>query len=245
MIGHQAQNNPELVKDKFAQGHLIGNHTFLHPNIQTLSETHLRMELNATERVIESLTGRAAKLFRAPFDTDTSPTLSSELRPLRVADTMGLVVAGGDIDSDDYDKPGTDVIVDRILLNLTPGRPNVVVMHDGGGDRHQTVEALQRIVPLLKSRGYEFVALNQLMGVSTQDLMPPASTQDGIVDYGQSVFTYLRTKGWIALQALFYFTTVVSMLRIAFLGIFLRRKKEPAETGGERFTSPVTVLVAV
>ena len=243
VVGDQAQKNPELVKDEFARGHLIGNHTFLHPNIQTLSETHLRMELNATERVIESLTGRAAKLFRAPFDTDTSPTLSSELKPLHVADSMGLVVAGGDIDSDDYDKPGTDVIVDRILQKLTPDGPNVVVMHDGGGDRHQTVEALQRIIPLLKSRGYEFVALNQLMGVSTQDLMPPASTQDGIVDYGQSVFTYLRTKGWIALQALFYFTTVVSMLRIAFLGIFLRRKQEPAEAGGEPFTPPVTVLV--
>lgn len=243
LVGDQAQRNPELVKSEFKQGHLLGNHTFLHPNIQNISEMHLRMEINATAREIESITGHEAKLFRAPFDTDTTPLQAAELKHLHAVDAMGLIVAGGDIDSDDYDKPGTDAIVNNVLRQLKPDGPNVVVMHDGGGDRLQTVEALAKLIPMLKSQGYEFVSLNQLMGVRAQDLMPLATTGDVVVDYGQSALTCLRSKGWSVLQFLFYGSTGLSVLRILFLGIFVRRKPSENRGAAAGFTPPVTVIL--
>ena len=127
--------------------------------------TRLHMEINITQRVIESITGRGTKLFRAPYDTDTSPTRAAELQPLHSVCQLGFVIADGDIDSCDYQMPGADAIVNNITRALKPDGPNIIVMHDGGGDRHQTLEALRKLIPQLKAQGYEFVSVDRLMTV--------------------------------------------------------------------------------
>src|SRR5207249_4461208 len=101
LIGRQANGFPELVKREAEAGHLLGNHTFYHPNIQTISERRLRAELNATQRVIEAATGRHTLLFRAPYDTDTTPSSPEQLAPLYGVGQMGYVAVGADINSDD------------------------------------------------------------------------------------------------------------------------------------------------
>lgn len=243
VVGDQAQKNPGIIQTEYASGHLLGNHTFFHPNIQTLSKSHLEIEINSTERVIESITGHGSKLFRAPYDTDSLPSTAAELEPLHTVENMGLIVAGGDIDSEDYACPGADAIQANILKHLKPNGPNVIVMHDGGGNRSQTVEALAKLIPKLRHDGYEFVSLSNLIQVKNEDLMPKTSEKEDLIDSGESAVGFLRTKGWSALQFLFYFTTAISILRIIFLGIFVRRKRKTPEDDQSAFTPAITVLI--
>jgi spore germination protein YaaH/peptidoglycan/xylan/chitin deacetylase (PgdA/CDA1 family)/glycosyltransferase involved in cell wall biosynthesis len=244
IVGDQAQKNPDLVRQEFQEGHLLGNHTFLHPNLQDISNNRLSMEINSTQRAIESVTGRGTKLFRAPFDTDTTPTQPVQLLPLYDVSEMGFIIAGGDIDADDYDRPGSETIVRNVLKGIKTNGPNIVVMHDGGGDRHQTVEALKKLLPMLRSQGYEFVSLDQLMGVERLDLMPKISFRETIIVYGSGLITWSRTYGWTILKVLFYVTTSISILRILFLAALIlrgpQRSKPAIETS---FTPPVLVLI--
>ena len=243
IVGDEAQKYPDIVSREYAEGHLLGNHTFFHSNICSVNETRLHMEINMTQRVIESIIGRGSKLFRAPYDTDTSPTRASELQPLYSVCQLGFVIVGGDIDSCDYLAPGADAIVNNITKLLKPDGPNIIVMHDGGGDRHQTLEALRKLIPQLKAQGYEFVSVARLMGVDRLDLMPTINSGENLVVCGSRVFTWLRTQGWVVLQWLFFATTAISLLRIIFLGVMVlwgRRQFAKTKLG---FRPPVTVLI--
>ena len=243
IVGDEAQKNPDIVSREFAEGHLLGNHTFFHSNICAINETRLHMEINLTQRVIESITGRGTKLFRAPYDTDTSPTRAAELQPLHSVCQLGFVIVGGDIDSCDYQMPGADAIVSNITRALKPDGPNIVVLHDGGGDRHQTLEALRKLIPRLKAQGYEFVSVERLMGVERLDLMPAINRGESLVVCGSRVFTWLRTQGWVVLETLFFATTAISILRIVFLGVMVLGGRGQFTRPGGGFQPPVTVLI--
>ena len=205
--------------------------------------TRLHMEINMTQRVIESITGRGTKLFRAPYDTDTSPTRAAELQPLHSVCQLGFVIADGDIDSCDYQMPGADAIVNNITRALKPDGPNIIVMHDGGGDRHQTLEALRKLIPQLKAQGYEFVSVDRLMAVDRFDLMPAINRSESLVVAGSRIFTWLRTQGWVVLEWLFFATTAISILRIVFLGVMVLRGRSRFVTPDGTFQPPVTVLI--
>jgi peptidoglycan-N-acetylglucosamine deacetylase len=264
VVGDQAQKFPQLVSREFAEGHVIGNHTFLHPNLKETSEARLSAELNSTQRVIESITGRGTRLFRAPFDTDTSPTEPAQLLPLHQVSQQGFVIAGGDIDSADYTTPGADVIVNNITKCLKPNGPNIIVLHDGGGDRSQTVEALDKLIPSLQQQGYTFSTVADLMGATRDEVMPHTTSSEGVIVAGSTAIGWLRTGGWKFIQVLFFATTGISILRIVFLGILVARGRRNAQAAkkaistaraggrrgirsplasGGRFTPPITVLV--
>ena len=244
LVGDQVQKHPALVRQEFKAGHLLGNHTFFHPNLQDISASRLSMEINSTERAIEAITRRGTKLFRAPYDIDTTPTLPAQLEPLRAVSEMGLIIAGVDIDSEDYARPGSEAIVRNVLKQLKPNGPNIVLMHDGGGDRSETVAALAKLLPLLRREGYQFVSIDQLMGVAKPDLMPTISFRESLIVYGSSLISWTRTHGWSIIQLLFYATTGISMLRIVFLGaLVLRGSRKPRTPGKPQFTPPVMVLI--
>jgi len=88
MVGDQIERYPDIAREVAQEGHFIGNHTFNHPNIADISDTRLRLELNSTQRFIESTTGRSTILFRAPYDTDADPTLPAQLKPLYIINTL-------------------------------------------------------------------------------------------------------------------------------------------------------------
>lgn len=182
MIGEQAIDHPWLVRDIVAQGSEIGNHTFTHPNLAQVSEKGTRIELNATQRVIEAWTGRSIRLFRAPYFGDAEPTTTDELIPALAAQEAGYTNVGLHVDPDDWARPGVDRIVDKAVSQVLAGNSDktaqVVLLHDGGGDRAQTVAALPRIIDALKAHGYRFVPVSQLAGLTRDQVMPPVSGSD-------------------------------------------------------------------
>ena len=248
VIGDDAQKYPGIVAAAFKAGHLIGNHTFLHPDLSKTTLARLSSELNSTQRVIQSITGHSTTLFRSPFDVDPAPTTVEQLTPLNRATELGYVFAAADIDSFDYLHGGAAKMVAHVLANVTDGKSHVVLMHDGGGDRRQTVAALDTLIPLLRAQGYRFVGLDALMGTTPATLMPALTLAERPLVFGTTLVTWLRGNGpaygWGLLQALFLVTTLIALGRIVLLGVLIwRGKSQPAQSVDAAFTPPVRVLV--
>src|SRR5262249_7247205 len=152
------------------EGHEIGNHTYYHPNLALCWPEHIRLELNATQLLLETITGRATTLFRPPYAADTSPTELSELTPLKIAEDLNYLVVLESIDPQDWAKPGADVILQRVKQQRRDG--SIILLHDAGGDRSQTVEALPRILDWLHTRGDTVVPLSTLLGTTRDEERP-------------------------------------------------------------------------
>ena len=163
IIGTNGESNPELIDRIDAEGHDIGNHTYTHPNIADVSEKRSTLELNATERLLESRIGRRSLLFRPPYAEDVEPETPDQVRPLVFTSSLGYYSVGMQIDPDDWRKPPADEIIKRVLDQAAAGQGNVVLLHDAGGDRSATVEALPKLIDALRSAGYRLVTISDLL----------------------------------------------------------------------------------
>ncbi|MFD5616093.1 polysaccharide deacetylase family protein [Kitasatospora sp. NPDC127060] len=149
LIGENAVEHPALVKEIADRGHHIANHTWTHPDLRHMSESAVRDELERTSDLLHRTTGRLPTWFRAPGG-DFSPV------SLRVAADLGLRNMSWSVDPRDWSRPGTSSIIDTVLKDVRPG--SIVLNHDGGGDRSQTVAALKAYLPVLIDSGYLFTA---------------------------------------------------------------------------------------
>src|SRR5271167_193806 len=187
LIGLEAEKYPSITKRIFNEGHEIGNHTFTHPDISNISKRYFEVELNLTETFFEGKLGVKPVLFRPPYSVDQEPDTADEVRPLELAQDLGYITVGDKIDPNDWhDNPrrSASQIVSDVLANLPPCKPgnlacgNIILLHDGGGDRRETVKALPLIIDGLKARGYDIVPVSVLMGKTRADVMPPITTNE-------------------------------------------------------------------
>ena len=174
VVGKQAEAHPGLLRRIVNEGHEIGNHTYTHANLAEVSEPQIRLELNGTQWLIESITGRSTILFRPPYNADSRPSRMEELRPLKfIQDELNYLIVMENIDPEDWSKPGADTIVQRV--KDLRGQGSIILLHDAGGSREQTVEALPKIIDYLQTRGDRIVTLSDLLHIPRDELMPPAS----------------------------------------------------------------------
>jgi peptidoglycan-N-acetylglucosamine deacetylase len=158
-VGLHASGRSEELARMGEAGHGIGNHTWSHPFLPDLGQREVELQLQRTDEVIEAVVGvRERRLFRPPYGSGTR-----ELYSRLAGDTDGrtATVVLWDVDTQDWAMPGSDVIATSALEQTRPG--SVVLMHDGGGDRTQTVEALPAVVEGLLERGYELVRVDELL----------------------------------------------------------------------------------
>ena len=187
VIGWEAEQFPGLMKRIYREGHEIGNHTFYHPDIGNISRRYMEVELNSTERLFAAKLGVKPLLFRPPYSVDQEPDTSDQVRPLEIAQSMGYITVGDKIDPNDWrDNPHhtAEQITTDILDHLPPCQDgdqrcgNVILLHDGGGDRSQTIRALPMIIDALQQRGYSIVGISELLGKQRADIMPPISPNE-------------------------------------------------------------------
>ncbi len=149
LIGENAVEHPALVREIADRGHHIANHTWTHPDLRHMSEGKVRDELERTSDLLQRTTGRQPTWFRAPGGDFSAVSL-------KVAADLGMRNMAWSVDPRDWARPGTSAIIDRVLKNVRPG--SIVLNHDGGGDRSQTVAALKAYLPVLVDSGYLFTA---------------------------------------------------------------------------------------
>jgi peptidoglycan/xylan/chitin deacetylase (PgdA/CDA1 family) len=150
MIGNQVRGHESVARSVVAAGHQVANHTWSHPlalDKQTPYQIH--RELSHAQDKIYSTTSQVPKLFRSPGGA-WSPTLLTHTAE------AGLIPIDWSDDPRDWSRPGVQVIINKMLA-ARPGE--ILLCHDGGGDRSETYTALQQVIPALLARGYVFVSL--------------------------------------------------------------------------------------
>jgi peptidoglycan/xylan/chitin deacetylase (PgdA/CDA1 family) len=150
VLGRSAAAHPELIRRQFAAGHGIGNHTWSHRRLTGLTGERLAAEVGPTSAAIQRATGAPVRCLRPPYATVDAAS-AARVRAL------GLRLVLWDIDTNDWLRPGAGVIAARVLGRVRSG--DVVLFHDGGGDRTQTVAALEQVLATLSARGFRFSAL--------------------------------------------------------------------------------------
>ena len=240
VVGVNAERYPALVRRIVNEGHEIGNHTYYHPNLALCWPEHIRLELNATQLLLETITGRATTLFRPPYAADTGPTELSELAPLKIAEDLNYLVVLENIDPQDWAKPGADIILRRIKQQRHDG--SVILLHDAGGDRSQTVEALPRILDWLHTRGDTIVPLSTLLGTTRDAVMPPVQGN------GQSLARIVSSTGFRVyhsieefLWAFMIVATALVVVRTLIVIWLAARFRRPPRTN---FAEPISVVIA-
>ncbi|XTZ13155.1 polysaccharide deacetylase family protein [Micromonospora echinospora] len=145
--GEHVDDHPDVVRRIVADGHALGNHGMRHDDMGRWPAERIAADLRATDDAIRrAVPGARIRYFRAPYGAwGGTPA---------VAAALGMRPLGWRLAVGDWEPPGTDELVRRLVDGVTPGA--VVLLHDGGGDRHQTVEAVDRVVPLLRARRWRF-----------------------------------------------------------------------------------------
>jgi peptidoglycan-N-acetylglucosamine deacetylase len=181
VIGNEANRYPGILRREYAEGHVIGNHTFTHPRFDEISRTQIKWELNLTQRLFESTLGIKAVLFRPPYGIDHQPEYAEEVAQLPLPQEMGYLIVGQQIDPNDWrQRNGNQIpaqeIVDNVLRQASKG--NIVLFHDGGGDRSQTIAALPQVIDKLRENGYQIIAVPELIGKTRAEVMLPLTTEE-------------------------------------------------------------------
>lgn len=149
-LGENASAHPDLTREVIRRGHAVGSHTWDHADMRRLSKTALDHEITTTSATLEKLTGRPVTCLRPPYGALNGQARAAIRR-------AGLDLQLWNIDPQDWNRPGVSAIVRNVVGNARAGR--VSLMHDGGGNRSQSVAALAQILPRLAAKGYRFESL--------------------------------------------------------------------------------------
>lgn len=253
VIGKNGQAYPDLLRRIVNEGHELGNHTFTHPNLGEIPGRITELELNATQRLIESITGRSTVLFRPPYFGDAEADTPEEVEPAIRAQKLNYIMVGLRIDPGDW-KPGVtpDEIVQRTIDKAEDKNPEtrgqVVLLHDSGGYRQATIDALPRLIHELRDRGFKFVQVSDLGGWTRDQVMPPLPPGQSFYTRTDTIaFLLLSTGGWL-LQWAFIVGIVLGLGRLVVIGAlafaqWVRSRKRDREHAGERYEPFVSVIV--
>jgi peptidoglycan/xylan/chitin deacetylase (PgdA/CDA1 family) len=159
MIGDQVSPRYRAtLREELRDGDALGDHTWTHPDLELLSSAEVRSQLAGTRSVIGRESGYSPCVFRPPYG-DYSASIT------HVARSAGLATILWDVDPVDWALPGVSAIEQRVLAQVQPG--SIILSHDGGGPRQQTLAAYPYIIRKLRERGYHFVTVPQLLGFRT------------------------------------------------------------------------------
>lgn len=228
MVGLQMEKNLPLVRKVYDAGYTIGNHTFTHHNMIENSDRRSYAELKLTRMLIESVTGQSTILFRAPYNADADPTEHEEIWPMIIASRRNYLFVGESIDPNDWEPQVTaDQIYQRVIDGVHNEDGHIILLHDAGGNtRKPTITALPRIIETLQHEGYQFISLEEYLGLKRQTLMPPI--KKGKEYYAMQVNLSLAEIIYHVsdfLTALFLIFLVLGFLRLLFMYVLMFREK--------------------
>jgi cellulose synthase/poly-beta-1,6-N-acetylglucosamine synthase-like glycosyltransferase/peptidoglycan/xylan/chitin deacetylase (PgdA/CDA1 family) len=243
ITGTMASRYPDLVQRMVDEGHEIGLHTFNHPDLSLQSQRRIDWELSQNQLALAGAAGIRTSLFRPPYSSFSRHLDNNSWPVTEYIGSKGYLTVLNDTDSQDWRKPG----VEEIIRRATPknGEGAIVLMHDSGGDRSQTVAALDRFMSDLKGKGYQFDTLTEALGVPSAH-----ATVTGL--------DLWKGKAWVFLVQASEKTTAVLAVGLAVIGVLVfgrfglmlllsvahaRKVRRRGFRWGPPVTEPVSVLV--
>ncbi|MEU1934053.1 glycosyltransferase [Streptomyces coeruleorubidus] len=243
VTGTMASRYPDLVGRMVAEGHEIGLHTFNHPDLSYQSKKRIDWELSQNQLALSGAAGIRTSLFRPPYSSFAGAMDNLSWPVTEYIGRRGYITVVNNTDSEDWRKPG----VEEIVRKATPkgGKGAIVLLHDSGGDRHQTVEALDRMLPDLREQGYEFANLTEAL-----DAPSAHSRVTGLEQWKGKAWIFLvqasehLTDGLVVGLAIVG-TLVIGrfVLMLVLSGLHARRVRRRGFSWGAPITEPVSVLV--
>ena len=256
VIGQNVDTQQRLLQRIYNEGHEIGNHTYTHPNLALTTVRRSRVELDATASLLEAVIDRRIAFFRPPYFGDAEPSTDAELIPVGIASRRNYWTIGLHVDGEDWKELPSDSIIKLVLerrrlpnainaLKQDSAR-NVVLLHDAGGDRHNTVAAVGPLIDSLRARGDTIVLVSDLAGITRDDALPPLPP-------ASEATRLLRRAGFLLLgsveTSLFWVFTIAVVLGIArllLIGVLaiVQRLRQHQDRGVPvRYTPGVSVIV--
>ncbi|MGA9672221.1 MAG: glycosyltransferase [Terracidiphilus sp.] len=254
LIGAEAAENIGLMQRVAREGHEIGNHTYTHPDISNISTQQLDLQVKLTQRLFASKLGVEPLYFRPPYDIDEEPETDDQASPVVPIQNDGYIVIGSKIDTDDWDEHPHKSPVDitrsvlsqlEIMKTKPQFRGSVILMHDGGGDRQATVDALPVLIDSLRAHGYTIVPVSALMGKTTADVMPRLNFWQFLRAVPDSVaFSGVQFIG-VFIAMVFFLGDILMSARLIIIGIFavIDRLRKPHQGASPGYNPRVAVLI--
>ncbi|MFT3979361.1 MAG: glycosyltransferase [Ferruginibacter sp.] len=247
VVGVEAENNLPLLKRIYNEGHEIGNHTFTHPNIAEVSTERAITEMEATRLLIEAVTGRSTILFRAPYNADAEPSKEVELKPIAISKEKNYYTVGESIDPTDWEEGvSADSIYYRTISEYE-AHPDkgIILLHDAGGNRQATVDALPRIIHYFKNKGVQFTSVANLLHASRDQVMPAVNNSYVKLDSSIAGFGYYFER---FITAAFWMAIGLGLLRILVMAAMavaqkMKSKKNAAIVSLLMPARPVSIIV--
>ncbi len=243
VVGSMVSRHPDVTRRITASGSELGVHSFTHPDLARVSPWRLDREVAETQLAIAGAAGVSTHLLRPPFSSTPDALDDPGYATVVTAGRDGYVTVLTDVDGEDWRRPG----VDAIVRNATPqnGAGATVLLHDAGGERSQTVAALDRLIPALQAQGYRFTTVSEAVGLGPHNTA--ASARDRVV--GQAMLGAVSVAAGVV-RVLHGALVVVGVLVVGRLLVMLvvarghaRRRRDPGFTWGEPVTETVSVVV--
>ncbi|HEX5114120.1 MAG TPA: bifunctional polysaccharide deacetylase/glycosyltransferase family 2 protein [Pseudonocardiaceae bacterium] len=240
VIGGQVVRHPDLVREILAHGDEVGGHTFTHVDLRAAGTLRTDLELRATDLALADAAGISTPLVRMPYSAANDSLDDAAWMAVTRLGAAGRTVVMSTVDSQDWRRPG----VARIVANATPAgsQGEVLLMHDAGGDRSQTVAALTRLIPSLQAHGWHLGTLSATVGLRNVDVTATTGARIGGTVLAVTLHTADATAS--ALSWLLIAATVVAALRTLLVlltaGLHARRRRQPRWPA---WPEPVTVIV--
>jgi cellulose synthase/poly-beta-1,6-N-acetylglucosamine synthase-like glycosyltransferase/peptidoglycan/xylan/chitin deacetylase (PgdA/CDA1 family) len=246
VVGTAAIDHPDLVRRMIAEGHEVGLHTLTHTDLGKVPEWRQQLEVQGSQRALAGVTGQAATLLRPPYSSENDAVTDQAWAAMKSSAADGYLTVLSTIDSRDWSRPG----VAEIVKNASPSgsQGQVLLMHDGGGDRSQSVAALDEVLTKAAAGGYRVTTVGDAVGISS---MRPAPATEVLI--GTAFVWGVQISGTVVavISWLLAASGVVTLVRAVLVVGVASRHHRLARRGRRRrdvpllprVTEPVTVIV--
>lgn len=245
-VGSQVVRHPEITRSLFRHGFELANHTFTHADPAALPEWERSLQVSLTESAIAGVTGVRPRLMRPPYSSTTSAATPKQEAAWGSIARRGYTIVLTDFTTEDWSQPGVGGIVASVTDHLSrDGTGGIVQMHDAGGKRLQTLQALPVLISDLRRRGYSFATASALAGIAPSESQVPASHAQRV--RSTAFDTMLSIAGLVTsvLTRVVELITIVVALRML-VGLILARvqvRRVRSLPQDLSFVPPVSILV--
>lgn len=243
VTGAMTTRHPELIRQIVGGGHELGVHTFTHPDLVYQSHARISWELAQTQLALAGVAGVHSALFRPPYSSDASALDDWNYPVIKYVGARGYLTAFIDRDTDDWKRPGVEEIV-KAAMPSKPGAGALILLHDAGGDRTQTLTALGQIIDRLQAQGYRFTTISDALGASSATV-----PVQGFQLWAGKGYIWATQVAVLTLPVLVALLAVVGFLNFGRFALMLvlapihARRSKRRDAWGPPVTEPVTVLV--